>query len=134
ITLVGPLQLALQSLVILDDQQDGKFLFGHARFRCGCAASSAAAGRKMENSVPAPGAESTINRPPIAAISDRASKEPIPKPSGWVDAKGWNRRLRTNSPSMPQPLSVMVMLTSWPAGATRTVTGSSGGLASTGVL
>ena len=48
----------------------------------------------------------------MAAISDRASNEPMPKPSGLVDAKGWKRRLRTKSPSIPQPLSAMAIRTS----------------------
>ena len=42
IAFVGPFELALQAFVVLDDQEDGELLVGHAIFRCGCAASSAA--------------------------------------------------------------------------------------------
>ena len=68
----------------------------------------------MVNVVPSPGRLSTLSRPPIAAISERASNEPMPKPSGLVDAKGWNRRLRMKSPSMPQPWSAIVTSTELP--------------------
>ena len=72
-------------------------------------------GSVMVKMVPAPGGLSTLSRPPIAATNERASKEPMPKPSALVETKGWNRRLRTKSPSMPQPLSAMVTSTLCPA-------------------
>ena len=47
----------------------------------------------------------------MAATSERASKAPMPKPPGLLEAKGWNRRLRRKSKSMPTPLSVMAIET-----------------------
>ena len=58
----------------------------------------------MVKVVPSPGRLSTLSRPPMAAISERASNAPIPKPPALVDANGWNSRLRTKSPSMPHAL------------------------------
>ena len=124
IALVGPFELALQALVILDDQQDGKFaLFGHARFRLGSLAVSAA-GRVMVKVVPWPGRLSTLMRPPMAEISERASNVPMPKPPDLVETNGWNNRLRMKSPSMPTPLSVIAIETFAPLPPTRTVTAS----------
>ena len=40
----------------------------------------------------------------MAAISERASNAPMPKPPGLVEANGWNSRLRMKSPSMPDAL------------------------------
>src|SRR5213075_1243347 len=105
IAFVGPFQLALQAFVVLDDEQDGEgFLVGHARFLVGSLNGSAPV-RTIVKVVPWPGRLSTLSCPPIAATSERASNEPIPKPSLLVDTNGWNRRLRMKSPSMPQPLS-----------------------------
>ncbi len=131
IAVIGPFQLPLQALVVLDDQQDGKLgLFGHARFLIGSAAGSAA-GRRMVKVVPWPGWLSTPSRPPMAAISERASNAPMPKPPGLVEEKGWNRRLRRKSESIPTPWSLMAIatLTSW--ADTRTVSGRVGEQAST---
>src|SRR6478735_1531559 len=124
ITLVGPFELALQSLVVLDDQQHGKFkIVAHARFRDGLLTASAA-GSVMVKVVPLPGLLSTPSRPPMAATTDRASNAPIPKPLGFVEAKGWNSRLRTKSESIPTPLSAMLMITEGWTEVTRTVTGT----------
>src|SRR5689334_12025726 len=123
IAFVGPLELALQSLVVFDDQQDFEiFGVGHARFRCG-SLSRSAAGSVMVKVVPWPGRLSTPRRPPIAVISERASNAPIPKPPALVEANGWNSRLRMKSPSIPTPLSVMTMVTFRSSPSTRTVTG-----------
>ena len=109
IAVIGPFELALQALVVLDDEQDGEFGCGRScAFPFGFAAVSAA-GSKMVKVVPLPGRLSTLSRPPIAAISERASNAPMPKPPGLVEANGWNRRLRTKSPSMPTPLSAMAI-------------------------
>src|SRR5205823_7752948 len=111
IALVGPFELTLQALVVLDDQQDFGFgLLGHARFRLGSLAVSAA-GRVMVKVVPWPGRLSTLMRPPIAVISERASNVPMPKPPDLVETNGWNSRLRMKSPSMPTPLSLMAIET-----------------------
>ena len=67
----------------------------------------------------------------MAATSERASNAPMPKPPALVEANGWNRRLRTKSPSMPTPLSVIAIATVVAGCATATVTGSSRRLAST---
>ena len=63
----------------------------------------------MMKRLPWPGRLSTVRRPPIAAISDRASNAPTPKPPALVEANGWNRRLRTKSASIPQPLSMIAI-------------------------
>ena len=80
-------------------------------FPFGFARPASAAGRVMVKLVPSPGRLSTSSRPPIAVISERASNAPMPKPPGLVEAKGWNRRLRTKSASMPTPLSAMLIAT-----------------------
>ena len=85
----------------------------------------------MVNVVPLPGLLSTPSWPPMAAISERASNAPMPKPSGLDEEKGWNRRLRRKSESMPTPLSVMAMVTLRSCDDTRTLTGSAGEHAST---
>ena len=54
----------------------------------------------------------------------------MPKPCSLVEAKGWNRRVRTNSADMPQPRSITSMATSPPLSKARTTTGSRGSLAS----
>src|SRR5690348_5494828 len=123
IAFVRPLELALQSLIVLDDQQDFEiFGVGHARFRCG-SLSSSTAGSVMVKVVPWPGRLSTPRRPPMAAISERASNAPIPNPPDLVEANGWNRRLRMKSPSIPTPLSVTAMVTFRSSPSTRTITG-----------
>ena len=103
IAVIGPFQLALQAFVVLDDQQDGKVgivQVGHARFRLGSA--RRLGGRQVDGEAAAlAGRLSTVRRPPIAAISERASKAPMPKPPALVETKGWNRRLRMKSASMP---------------------------------
>ena len=45
----------------------------------------------------------------MAATSARASNAPTPKPPSLVEAKGWNRRLRTKSASMPGPWSTIAI-------------------------
>ena len=62
----------------------------------------------------------------MAPISDRASNAPMPKPPGLLEANGWNSRLRTKSPSMPTPLSAMLIATVESLLDTRTVTGTVG--------
>src|SRR3954454_11207378 len=124
IALVSPFQLALEALVVLDDEQHWEFFgVGHARFRLGSSAASAA-GRVMVKVVPCPGRLSTLIRPPMAVISERASKAPMPNPPDLVDAKGWNRRLRMKSPSIPTPLSLIAIETLPSPPLTRTVTGA----------
>ena len=76
-------------------------------------AAASAAGRMMVNWLPSPGLLSTVSRPPMAEMMLLASKAPTPKPPFLVEAKGWNRRVRTNSASMPIPQSEMAMVT-WP--------------------
>src|SRR3954454_23435474 len=90
IPVVGPFELALEAFVVLDDEQHRKFnRVRHARFRIGSATGSAA-GNRMVKVVPLPGWLSTPSRPPIAAMSARASNAPMPKPPGLLDEKGWN--------------------------------------------
>ena len=78
----------------------------------------------MVKVVPCPGRLSTLIRPSIAVISERASNAPMPKPPGLVEANGWNRRLRMKSPSMPMPLSLIAIETVPSPPLTRTVTGA----------
>src|SRR3954447_23402028 len=87
IAVIGPFQLTLQAFVILDNKQNLFGFIGHARFRCGSCAASAA-GKVMVKVVPWPGRLSTPIVPPIAVISDRASNAPIPKPPGLLETKG----------------------------------------------
>src|SRR6185369_5617823 len=123
VAIVSPFELAMQALVVLDDKQHGKIAcFGHARFLSGSLAGSAA-GSRMVKVVPRPRRLSTLIRPPIALIRERASNAPIPNPPALLDEKGWNKRLRTKSPSMPTPLSVMAIATLSPLLLTRMVTG-----------
>src|SRR5690349_995974 len=123
IAVIGPFQLTLEAFVVLDHEQDGEIgLVVHARFLIGSATDSAA-GSKIVKVVPLPGLLSTLSRPPIAAISDRASNAPIPNPPGLLDEKGWNRRLRMKSESIPTPLSAMTMAAELSRCEIRTVTG-----------
>src|SRR5437868_271404 len=82
VAFVGPFELALQAFIILDDEEHpGWGGVGHAIFRSGWAAAPAA-GRRIVKVVPRPRRLSTLRRPPIAVMSERASKAPMPKPAG----------------------------------------------------
>ena len=72
IAFIGPFELALQALVVLDDQQDWEFdCVAHALFRCGSCAGSAA-GRMMVKVVPWPGWLSTLE--PAAHRGDQRAR------------------------------------------------------------
>ena len=73
IILIGPAQLALQALIVLDDQQAGLEGGVHAYFRSGKVPALSASGRKMVKRVPSPSRLSTSSRPPIAATRPLAS-------------------------------------------------------------
>src|SRR5438067_8357313 len=92
IALVGPFELTLQALIILDDEEDfGRLGVGHALFLIGSWTGSvgcSAAGSRRVKVVPLPGRLSTLIRPPIATISERASNAPMPKPPGLVESNG----------------------------------------------
>src|SRR5690606_34754520 len=98
---VGPLELRLQPLVILDHEQF-RFGLGHhatSGFRVCIACnrlSVAASGSRMKKRVPNPSRDSTSSWPPIARTSSRASNAPMPKPPGFDEWNGLNRRVRTN--------------------------------------
>ena len=69
VILIGPAQLALQPLVILDDQQDRLPVLHAASLTC----PGAALGSQIVTLLPAPGAVTTPMRPPIAPTRVRAS-------------------------------------------------------------
>ena len=95
IIVIGPAQLTLQPLVILDDQQFGflgvaialSLSKGHAT-KASCQVVGVES--QIINRVPCPGSLSTVSRPPIAEIIARASNAPMPKPPSLVEANGRN--------------------------------------------
>ena len=131
IALVGPFELALQALVVLDDQQHGKF--GSLVMRVSVHGSAAGLGGRQEDGEGGALAGAAVDAEPAAHGGDERARfeRADAEAAGLVEAKGWNRRLRTKSPSMPTPLSAIAMVTACRSGAsTRTVTGSVSWLAS----
>src|SRR5690606_24968186 len=120
---VGPLELGLQALVVLDDEQLGS-CFGHhaTSVLCDCieriVPAASASGSTTRNRVPSPSRDSTSSRPPIARMSSRASKAPIPKPPGFDEWNGLNSRVRMNSGLIPEPEST-ISTTAWASSARR---------------
>src|SRR3546814_2343935 len=113
IVLIGPAQLALQTHIVLNDQQLGW------RFRAVVAHQAAlsvflwmfgvavtATGRIKVKRLPSPSRLSTPIRPFIAAARARASNAPMPKPPSLLQTKTLKSWLRMNSALMPQPRSI----------------------------
>ncbi len=117
IIVIGPAQLALQPLVVLDDQQFRPGVHAHALIRPISEMLVSPSGKKTVKRLPSPARLSTSIRPPIAAIRLRASKAPTPKPLSLVEAKGWNRRVRMKSADMPSPRSTIAIVASDRLGA-----------------
>src|SRR5690606_4878284 len=89
------------------------------------------AGNSIVKQVPLPTLLETSRSPPALRTMCLAWYAPIPIPSSpFVLSNGRNNRSRTNSTSMPHPVSAIVTMT-WPfALPTRSVTRPSGGVAS----
>src|SRR5690606_514859 len=107
----------LEALVVLDDQELG-LGFGHQATSVVWVRSEwkapggAASGSRIRKRVPRPSRDSTSSRPPIARMSSRASKAPIPKPPAFDEWNGLNSRVRMNSGLIPQPES-MTSIAAW---------------------